>query len=156
MLHLMCQREREMEKKTEHKNVWGLVVRCITGASFHLIRNLLCETEHDRLKNTSCVDFLWDVRKRCHWGKQTQLRQNHTFRATDRKWHAQVCLPWPQKRQSRMSAICRWSSETSVWLLPSIYQPACWSMQPQTGITKIKKTCSDDQNFNFQIPDCTL
>lgn len=66
MLHLMCQREREMEKKTEHKNVGGLVVRCITGASFHLIRNLLCETEHDRLKNTSCVDFLWDVRKRCH------------------------------------------------------------------------------------------
>lgn len=78
------------------------------------------------------------------WGKdvtswkQTQLRQNHPFRATDSKWHTQVCLPWPQKRRSQMSAICRWSSETSVWLLPSIYQPACWSMQPQTGITKIK------------------
>lgn len=133
----MCQRERD-GKKRQHKNVGGLVVRCITGALFHLIRNLLCETEHDRLKNTSCVDFLWDVRKRCHWGKQTQLRQNHPFRATDRKWHAQVCLPWPQKRRSQMSAIYRWSSETSVWLLPSIYQPACWSMQPQTGITKMK------------------
>lgn len=67
MLHLMCQRERD-RKKTEHKNVGGLVVRCITGAFFfHLIRNLLCETEHDRLKNTSCfLDFLWDVRKRYH------------------------------------------------------------------------------------------
>lgn len=83
----------------------------------------------------------------------TQLRQNHPFRATDRKWNAQVCLPWPQKRQSQMSAICRWSSGTSVWTPPLIYQPACWSMQPQTGITKIKKP---DQNFNFQFHDCTL
>lgn len=130
MLHLMCQREREREKKTEHKNVWGLVVRCITGALFHLSITDL---------KTLPVWISYGT-----WGKdvtswkQTQLRQNHPFRATDSKWHAQVCLPWPQKRRSQMSAICRWSSETSVWLLPSIYQPACWSTQPQTGITKIK------------------